>query len=184
MTFFKSIVAGLLISIGCIVNVTVGGLAGAILFSVGLLGVCALGSKLFTGALCYRANLPLLPAILSGNIVGAVLAAALFMHSGHVIDMTALCAKKLAETPLETFVLAAFCNVLIFVSVEAYAQGCYIGTIIGVSVFVICGFEHCVANVFYLVSGGWNVYCLAFLLINIIGNFVGGTLISLASGKY
>ena len=45
----SAILAGLCISIGCIVNLRVGGVAGAVLFGFGLLAVVHYKLKLYTG---------------------------------------------------------------------------------------------------------------------------------------
>ena len=49
----KSVAAAILISFGVCINLTIGGITGAILFSFGLLGVCALKLNLFTGKAGY-----------------------------------------------------------------------------------------------------------------------------------
>ena len=49
----KSVAAAILISFGVCINLTIGGIIGAILFSFGLLGVCALKLNLFTGKAGY-----------------------------------------------------------------------------------------------------------------------------------
>ena len=52
--FKKSIGAGLAIALGGFIFVCMkGGLAGAILFSTGLLTVCIFGLNLYTGKICY-----------------------------------------------------------------------------------------------------------------------------------
>ena len=44
-----AILAGICISIGCVVNLRVGGVAGAVLFAFGLTTVVYYGMKLYTG---------------------------------------------------------------------------------------------------------------------------------------
>ena len=48
-TFLSAILAGIFISVGCIVNLNVGGIAGAVLFAFGLLAVVHYQLKLYTG---------------------------------------------------------------------------------------------------------------------------------------
>ena len=48
-TFPLAILAGICISIGCVVNLRVGGVAGAVLFAFGLTTVVYYGLKLYTG---------------------------------------------------------------------------------------------------------------------------------------
>jgi formate/nitrite transporter FocA (FNT family) len=40
--------------------------------------------------------------------------------------------------------------------------------------FILCGFEHCVANIFYIVCGDPTWSSLVFVFICIIGNSFGG----------
>ena len=47
-----------------------------------------------------------------------------------------------------------------------------------VSVFILSGFEHCVANMFYFaMAGAWSAKTVLYLLIMTLGNSVGGMLI-------
>ncbi|MBE6996248.1 MAG: formate/nitrite transporter family protein, partial [Ruminococcaceae bacterium] len=48
------------------------------------------------------------------------------------------------------------------------------------SVFILCGFEHCVANMFYFsVANVWSAKTVLYLLVMSVGNAVGGVLIPL-----
>ena len=59
--------------------------------------------------------------------------------------------------------------------------GKYIGVFMCVIVFILCGFEHCVANMFYFsIAGVWNGHTILYLLIMTLGNACGGVLIPLA----
>ena len=51
--FVKSILAGIAIAIGAYINLKIGGIAGAVLFSVGLFLVCNFGLNLYTGKVGY-----------------------------------------------------------------------------------------------------------------------------------
>ena len=47
-----------------------------------------------------------------------------------------------------------------------------------VSVFILSGFEHCVANMFYFfLAGMWSLKAVGYLLIMTVGNSLGGMLI-------
>lgn len=59
---------------------------------------------------------------------------------------------------MSLFILGIFCNLLIFVAVDGFKEnpheiGKYLSLFFGVSVFIICGFEHCVADMFYFSLG-------------------------------
>ena len=47
--------------------------------------------------------------------------------------------------------------------------------ILGVSVFVLCKFEHCIADVFYIsFCNLWNLTSLVFIVTVTVGNILGG----------
>lgn len=74
----KALAAGFLISIGCKVCVTIGGLFGALLFSVALLCIMQYRLPLFTGKVGYRTRIFALLYILIFNLLGAFLGGMLF----------------------------------------------------------------------------------------------------------
>ena len=50
-----------------------------------------------------------------------------------------------------------------------------------VSIFILCGFEHCIANMFYFSAAGvWSVKTLLTVLLMTLGNSLGGWLLPLA----
>ena len=71
--FPSAILAGLCISIGCVVNLRVGGVAGAVLFAFGLTTVVYYGLKLYTGTAgvirCHGEKGEIFTALL-GHILG------------------------------------------------------------------------------------------------------------------
>ena len=61
-----------------------------------------------------------------------------------------------------------------------HSLGKYLGLFLGVAVFVMVGFEHCVANMFYFsVAGVWNGQALLAILIMTVGNAAGGLIFPL-----
>jgi formate/nitrite transporter FocA (FNT family) len=58
--------------------------------------------------------------------------------------------------------------------------GKYLSLFFGVMVFILSGFEHCVANMFYFsVAAMWTGKTLLYVLVMTLGNSVGGLLIPL-----
>ncbi len=98
---------------------------------------------------------------------------------------TTICRAKLDDSLLSLFILAVFCNILIYLAVESYKNnphplGKYLGLFLGVAVFVAVGFEHCVANMFYFtVAGMWSGQAFVAILVMTLGNSVGGVLFPL-----
>ena len=169
-------------------------IVGAVLFSVGLFTICAFGFHLFTGKLCYvfdndRAYALSLPFIWIGNLLGALAAGFLLLETRLAPTLiekaAAICDVKLSQGYLSAFLLAVFCDLLIYIAVEGYRSipheaGKYLAIFFGVMVFVLCGFEHCVANMFYFTVGrAWSGQAVLYLLIMTAGNAVGGVLLPL-----
>lgn len=192
--FVYAVLAGVAISIGGLVNLSCESRAvGAALFSVGLFAVCTLGLNLFTGKVCYVFDNPpgyFLDSCLIwlGNLLGTLLAggAVRLTRLQGVADRAAeLSAVKLGDSPLSIFILAVFCNILIYLAVESYREnphqlGKYLGLFLGVAVFVAAGLEHCVANMFYFTAGGaWSGKALLYIMIMSAGNAAGGVLFPL-----
>ena len=182
----SSVMAGICVSIGGIVFLSMENrTAGAVAFSVGLFFICSFGFHLFTGKVCYiwKEHPLQLAVIWAGNLAGSYLTAAAIglTRFSQLSDKAAgMCRTKFGESPVEVIVLGIFCNILIYAAVEGYrtipdAAGKYLALIYGVAVFILCGFEHCVANMFYISAAGmWGTGAVKFLLLNTAGNAVGG----------
>lgn len=188
----SAILAGFCISLGGSVFLSLdSALAGAIFFTVGLYCVCTLRLHLFTGRVCYalqngRACLAELPVIWLGNLLGSWAAAALesLTRNGSALRerAAALSEIKLNDSLLSLFVLGMLCNMLIYLAVEEYGKnehelGKYLGLFFGVTVFIFCGFEHCVADMYYFfMAGELSAGAARCLLAVTLGNSAGGIL--------
>lgn len=192
--FIPAVLAGAAISIGGAVFLALDSrVAGAVFFCVGLFMVCTLGLNLFTGKVCYLPGKgagywAFLGVVWLGNLAGAEITALLLrltrLGPGLREKAAALTAVKLGDGLLSLFLLGVFCNILIFISVESYLRnphqlGKYLGLCLGVTVFILAGFEHCVADMFYFAAAGWTPRALLCLAVITAGNGVGGVLFPL-----
>ncbi|MBR4169868.1 MAG: formate/nitrite transporter family protein [Lachnospiraceae bacterium] len=192
-TFVLGILAGMSISIGGIVFLSCESkVVGALFFTIGLFTVCTFGLNLFTGKVCYALDhkapyLFDLFLIWCGNFAGCLLTG-LAMRATRVAPALietaqGICTKKLSGSPFSTILLGLFCNVCIYIAVDGYKNnphevGKYLALLFGVTVFILCGFEHCVANMFYFsMAGMLGLNMLVFILLNTLGNIIGGLLI-------
>lgn len=191
-TFVFAVLAGVAIAIGGGVFLSVDNrVVGSALFTVGLFTVCSFGLNLYTGKVCYVfENRPAytldVVIIWLGNLVGTFVTARLFLLTRVGAAMAAraaqLCEAKLGDGLLSIFILAVFCNIMIFIGVDGYKRvshevGKYLALFLGVMVFILCGFEHCVANMFYFsVAGAWSLRTLGYLLVMTLGNALGGVI--------
>lgn len=177
-TSSRGILAGLLIGMGGTAFLSVDSKAlGSFLFAVGLLTVILQKYSLFTGKVGYAQSLyDVLPltTMLLRNFVGAALAG--FLANGAVSEKaSALVEAKLEKPLIEVFVAAIFCGILIYAAVELFAKLKHpLSVIMPIMMFILCGFEHCVANTFYFAAAGcFNFRVVLFTLVCIAGNAVG-----------
>lgn len=193
--FIKGIEAGICVSLGgTVFLMTDNKIIGALFFTVGLFAICTMGLRLYTGRVCYvfendgRYALSLLPIWL-GNLCGTVLMAKAesFTRIGETLAQKAavLCQTKLDDSLLSIFLLAMGCDILIFIAVDGFANnphefGKYLALFFGVCVFILCSFEHCVANMYYFtVASVWSGRTVLYLLVMTLGNSAGGVLLPL-----
>ena len=172
--------AGLCISVGCVVNLRVGGVAGAVLFSFGLLAVLHYKLKLYTGTAGFiraKGDWSLLATVILGNIVGcAVCAYALSYAQPDILspDM-AIVDSRLSKGPLACFLLAIGCGFIMTTAVQFGREGKFLPLLFGVPVFILCGFTHSVADAFYFLAVPQMIDSQLGLiyLFEVVGNFVG-----------
>ncbi|MCR5198698.1 MAG: formate/nitrite transporter family protein [Prevotella sp.] len=180
--FPLAILAGICISIGCVVNLRVGGVAGAVLFAFGLTTVVYYGLKLYTGTAGFirrQGDWIMLAVVLLGNIVGCWLMALLigYAQPDCVEPAAAILAGRLAKGPLACFLLAIGCGFIMTTAVEFARKGKMLPLLLGVPVFILCGFAHSIADAFYfLVTPADQLLQPAVLGVyvsEVLGNFVG-----------
>lgn len=198
--FIKGIIGGICIGLGGTVFLSIENkVAGSIFFGIGLLMICTFGFNLFTGKVCYvldndKKYIKSLPVIWIGNLIGSFLMAYLERMTKLAPFLSekasAIVEAKLSDSFLSLFILGIFCNILIYFGVEGYKTTPYeFGKIMcllfAVSVFVLCGFEHSIATMFYVsVAGMWSIKSLIVVIIITFGNCVGGILIPLLKRLY
>lgn len=185
----KSLVAGLLIGIGCTVYLNMENkVAASFLFGLGLFTIINFKLNLFTGKIGYlsKENYKEILVTLIGNCLGINIAAFLIRQTriGDKLTETArpIVDAKLSDTYLSLFILAIFCGMLMFTAVATFKlQPNILGTIavfLCVSVFIMAGFEHCIANMFYFGLVCKPSQYILPLVVMILGNSTGGILLN------
>jgi formate/nitrite transporter FocA (FNT family) len=176
-----------------------GKFVGALLFSLGMFTVISFGLKLFTGMVSGiptmgAKNLWQLPVCFLANAAGVALFA-LIVRFSFIGDTLATQAQTLISGKLgdEYWAIKALCSaiacgILITFSVWAprYAPektlSATVGVLLPIVVFVFCGFDHSVANVFYIcLIGEFTWQALGYLALAIVGNVIGGVLFPLVT---
>ena len=184
---------GIMIAIGgCVYLNTEPRWVGAIFFSVALIAICYCGLGLFTGRVGFvpdnfsRAELCGLSMTLIGNAIGTFLVGSLVYHAiPETLGAAALVsvAGKIAAPWYASLLRAVLCGVLMYLAVRIYREkNTPIGILFCVPAFILAGFEHSIADMFYLAASGYRAWNgLWFLLLIIAGNAVGGMLFPLLS---
>lgn len=202
-------------------NTSLAKLVCGLLFPFGLIMIILTGAELFTGnclitisVLDGRAKLSgmlrNLFLVYVGNFIGSVMLAAACAYSGHM-DMAggalALQAMRTAAAKCslsfgKALLLGILCNILVCAAVVCSLSaksisGRVLGAYFPITLFVICGFEHSVANMYYIPAGlfartvpkyaelaasawldlsalGWEPFLVNNLLPVTLGNIIGG----------
>ena len=200
-TFVYAILAGICIGLGGTVFLRVkdlfvgANIVGALLFSIGLFAICTRGYNLFTGKACYLFDnkpdyLITLLVIWLGNLVGTCFLALVEnltticgTEAGINVTARAMVEGKMATGLGSVFLLACICNIFIYLAVNGYAKnphelGKYLAIFLGVSIFILCGTEHSIADMYYWAVSGVLFSApgksLLYLIVISLGNVVGG----------
>jgi formate/nitrite transporter len=186
-------------------------LAGGITFSLGLILVVVGGAELFTGnnliAMAWASGRVTTQQVMRnwgwvylGNLVGAVGTAVLVWLAGvHTMSngavgetMVQIARSKIALDPVSAVARGILCNVLVCLAVwlcmgARSVTDKILATIFPITAFVACGFEHSVANMYFLpigvaLAGGTSAPlsvadAVSNLALVTLGNVLGGTIL-------
>lgn len=193
-------------------------LVGGLCFCLSLCLVLCCGAELFTGNVlmaCAKASKKISFAgllrnwgiVWLGNLAGSLVALAIIylsnlqaMNGGAVGEaFVSVAAGKVALEPVTLFFKAVLCNILVCLAVwigfsSKTTADKVLGILLPISAFVACGFEHCVANMFFLpmglllntvagigAAGAITAGGVAYnLVLATLGNIVGGLVVGLA----
>ena len=123
-----SIVAGMMIAIGGIIFLTLSGLEGALLFSMGLLTILCLKLELFTGKAGLLATKEIKPGklleIWIGNFIGTLGMALMLLLTPRGAELSnkamEIVAVRLANGFLVNLIYGIFCGMLMFMAVKTW----------------------------------------------------------------
>lgn len=172
----------------------------AFIFTIGLFLICCLGFYLYTGKIGYilgakKKFIIDLPIILLGNFAGAALFGYVFyflIQSGNITVVSEALEKIVivktstamtAEGFGALFIKGILCGMCVFLAVYLFANVKnpgfrYLGLILPIMAFVLCGFEHCIANVFYFsAANSWDANSVLNILYVTVGNSVGSIIL-------
>ena len=175
--FSRAIFAGMAIALGGWAYLLAPNpIVGAVLFACGLLTVRLYKLHLFTGKVQFMLTKEnpwyYYPIVLLCNFFGVALIATLshtLVHDAATIIATA----KQNQTMTAALEKGIGCGMLM--SLATYEKTPLWVTVLAVATFILAGFNHCIADFYYMLVGttfSWN------LLLTIFGNIIGGLLLS------
>lgn len=158
-------------------NVGLARLTAAMVFPVGLMMVILMGAELFTGDCLLAIGLPeknisglqfarTLVLVYLGNLIGGVVLSALIVlcgqldYSGGLLGAYTIkvALAKVGMSPVKAVSSGILCNILVCAAVlmavcAKDVTGKIMVSFFVIMLFVTAGFEHCVANMYYITAG-------------------------------
>ncbi|MBR6349394.1 MAG: formate/nitrite transporter family protein [Erysipelotrichaceae bacterium] len=187
------IAAGILISIGGSVFLACDiKYVGAIMFTVALLCICFKGYSLYTGKIGFipekhdKEAFSVLLLGLLGNAIATIVCGIAIRYAIPALGETALtiCTAKLTQSFGSVLIRGIFCGILMYLAVSIYRdKNNVLGIVFGIPVFILAGFEHSIADMFYFAASGIvSVQAFGFLWTVVLGNTIGGMLLPVITG--
>ncbi len=188
----RSIMTGFAIGLGGVVFLSCENkYIGSFLFGTGLFVILSFGFNLFTGKVGYAVeNKPSyildLAVIWIGNLIGTALMGGMILCTriANIEERaSAVCKIKFDDDLLSIFILAFFCGILMFIAADGFKKienpvGKILAVFLPVMVFILSGYEHCIANMFYFtIAKAWSLNTVGYLAVMTLGNAVGGMFI-------
>lgn len=185
--YIKAILAGAMIGLSGLVYLSVENkIVGSFLFSFGLITILSQGWSLYTGKIGYitKNTAKYIPVWLFGNYLGTyfVTVGAQLTNPVDVYQRaTILCQAKLLQPWPAVLTLSILCGIMMKLAVDGYRHtlGSHlILVIMPIMIFILSGFEHSIANMFYYnLASVWSWKAVGYIFINIVGNAVGALII-------
>jgi len=183
----SSMLAGLCISIGCIVNLMVGGgVLGAVLFTFGLITVVHYKYALYTGTAGFISSckdlLILFCWIFLGNFIGCLVTAEVITYAiPELVEKSNNIMESRAQVDIwQSFIRAIFCGFLMTTAVKFARENRWLPLLFAVPVFILAGFYHSIADSFYMCASDYFIQKNEIAAVihqnwgmTILGNFVG-----------
>ena len=166
---FQAWFSGVLIGIGVVANAfSDNKYVGAFLFSFALLSIIRCQLPLFTGKIGYFLHGEKtidLTLILVFNLLGSILS---HVFLADTINTKAI--EKFNKTAPQIFMAAVMCGCLIYIAVYTKETAVIV---LCIMVFIISGFEHCIADFPFLIAADINIENLWKFIMIILGNSIG-----------
>ncbi len=167
-------------------------------FSFGLILICNFDFYLYTGKICYvfekndqkwYEKLYTMLLILVGNYLGCLFVGAvlrgLYKESYVILfeNLNNSVLSKIDYSWIKVIGVSFFCGLLVYVAVEGFKKiennfGKYVVLVLAIGGFILAGFEHSIANMFYFcLNASYSLEAFWFLILCVFGNSLGGIFI-------
>ena len=184
----RGVCAGVLIAVGgCVFLLCENRYVASGLFSVALVCILYREYILFTGQVGFfiqrrsRTEAVSLLIGLFANLASVWLLGVWMRYAAGAVAQAAeaLCTAKLSASAFTVFTRGFFCGVLMDCAVRLYREkNTMLGVLLCVPVFLVCGFEHSVADFFYFAAARcYTAQMLWFMLLVLLGNSAGALLL-------
>ncbi|MBE6137929.1 MAG: formate/nitrite transporter family protein [Erysipelotrichaceae bacterium] len=189
--FLSAILSGVCISLGVCVYLSLIATAkiiGSLFFGLGLFIIIHFKLHLYTGKVGDVLNhspkylFDLLICII-GNFVGVLATTSIMkltrLNPTLVQEAFKIVETKQADSWYSILILSTLCGVMIYIACKGhekceYPLGKVIFCFLAISIFILCGFEHCIANAaYYTLAGIFNLKAFGYFLLMILGNAIG-----------
>ncbi|MCQ2257995.1 MAG: formate/nitrite transporter family protein [Bacteroidaceae bacterium] len=157
--YIQSLLAGVIIGLGDIVYVVnENHIVGSFLFSLGLISILLKGYPLYTGRIgyvekwgdFYKPVGGMLPIIVMNFIGIAVVCSAANASRLDLSAVDAMVSVKVEQSWYSALFLSWGCGVMMYLAVNGWKKtNNPIAVILPIMFFILCGFEHCIANYGY-----------------------------------
>lgn len=196
--FLSSLLSGFFIGVGATIFLVLTSeynmkVLGSFMFGIGLYSIIIFNLWLFTGKIGYVFEhdykfLISLFVCLIGNLIGISLLSLSLKGTNVISENVVSLAKSIVNTKenesrYELLSRSIMCGVMIFLAVEGHKKcenpvGKILFAFMPISLFILCGFEHVVANACYYtysgVSFSWNIVLHFFIMA--VGDSLGSIL--------
>ena len=169
---------------------------GAIIFSMALTYICTREYDLYTGKI--GKLMPIIKDISYSDkyrhefiinlimmvIVNVVTAYVIGLIFGFMNPAAQKYCEKLFNDKITLgypiiFLESTFCGMVMYFAIKCYSKIGVISLILGIITFIMCGFEHSIANAAYLgISTQFDITTVLIILISIYGNTIGSLIVS------
>lgn len=182
--WWKSVLAGIMIGLAGVVNLSVDNkFVGALLFSFGLITILAQSLNLYTGkvgTINLFCEWFMLPVIIFGNFIGTNIIAwgMRLTRFGETLNQSAyvIVQNKLADNWFSILFLSIGCGIMMYLAVKGWTENTstWLIVILPVMIFILSGFEHSIANMFYFaMANEYSIKAFLYVGLMLIGNAIG-----------